>query len=172
MENYTQPALENIIAKTREPLIIRNKDAIIEEFGRLNNRNFTGKHYAKMDTLLAVAAAGCIREKRPVPQSWFIIAFGADAHEFHTSYQKAFPKQSMKYAIEDYLSYYAGIFGCDLAYVLKLCKLNDSLKSCTPHVGAAAILCAASSRQKDEICSALGTTKMTVGRKRLTLCRE
>jgi hypothetical protein len=172
MENYTQPALENIIAKTREPLIIKNKDAIIEEFDRLNNRNFTGKHHAKMDTLLAVAAAGCIREKRPVPQPWFISVFSADAHEFHTSYQKAFPKQSRKYAIEDYLGYYAGIFGCDLAYVLKLYKLNDGLKSCTPHVGAAAILCAASPRQDDKICSALGTTQITIRRKQLTLCRE
>lgn len=171
-DKYTQPALENIITKTREPFIIKNKDAIIEEFGRLNNRNFTGKHHAKMDTLLAVAAAGYIREKRPVPQSWFIIAFGADAHEFHTLYKKAFPEQSMKYCIEEYLGYYSGIFECNLAYVLKLCKLNDGLKYCAPNVGAAAILCAANPKEENKICSALGTTQSTVGRKQLTICRE
>lgn len=172
LDETTQKVLENIIDQTREQYLIKNKKDIIEEFGRLNGRIFNGRHYSKMNTLLAVAAAGHIRGKRPVPQPWFISKFRADAHEFNTLYKKTFPEQSMKYGIEDYIGYYSGIFGCDLDYVMKLCRLNDGLKSCTPNAGAAAILCIASPAQEYEICSALGTTTTTITRKKLILCRD
>ncbi len=172
MEANLQPVLETRIARTKEPVLIENKAAIIKGFGKLNGLVFNGRHYTDMDTLLAVAAAGHIRNKRPVPQAWFISKFDADAHEFHTLYKKAFPEQCAKYVMEDYLGYYAGVFSCDFDYAMKLYRLNGGLKGWTPNVGAAAILCAASPSQEYEICSALGTTMTTITRKKLILCRD